>query len=340
MSDQFLSLPYETRRYIIDRVVGRLGRRAHLLEKDVWVVWSLQTIFESAFGEHLIFKGGTSLSKAYNIIKRFSEDVDITYDIRAIAPDLVGDSDEALPPNRSQEKRWTKEARQRLAEWVKGEAKSYLQDAALEQGLSVNIRADGERIFIAYETTIETISKYIDPVVILEFGARSTGEPAALRDVKCDMDGFVDGVVFPKVKPRVMHAERTFWEKMAAVHVFCLQQRLRAERFARHWYDLVRLDDAGIADVALKDRTLADSVVKHNAMFFRMKNVEGNPIDYGDLISGKLQLVPTGDARSALETDYKYMVDNGFLLDSADTFDDVIDRCADIERRTNRIALE
>ncbi len=64
------------------------GRPPHLLEKDIWVVWALSTLFDSELGAHLVFKGGTALSKAYKVIQRFSEDVDLTYDIRALAPDL------------------------------------------------------------------------------------------------------------------------------------------------------------------------------------------------------------------------------------------------------------
>jgi len=56
----------------------------HLLEKDVWVVWALNTVFVAPFGPHLTFKGGTSLSKAYGLIQRFSEDVDLTYDVRQL----------------------------------------------------------------------------------------------------------------------------------------------------------------------------------------------------------------------------------------------------------------
>lgn len=101
-------------------VADRSGRPAHLPEKDVWVVWALSTLFGSDLGHHLVFKGGTSLSKAYGVIRRFSEDVDLTFDIRAIAPDLVGENDEALPKNRSEEKRWSKGVRDRLPEWVDG----------------------------------------------------------------------------------------------------------------------------------------------------------------------------------------------------------------------------
>ena len=106
---------------------------------------------------------------------------------------------------------------------------------------------------------------------MLEFGARSTGEPASIRDISCDAAGLVDGIEFPTAKPRVMHAKRTFWEKATAIHVFCLQERLRGERFSRHWHDIVRLDNIGIADSAIADRDLAKSVAQHKSMFFAKK---------------------------------------------------------------------
>jgi len=107
MAEQFMRLSAGDRQEAL-AVAAAAGRPIHLLEKDVWVVWSLEILFGTSFAEHLVFKGGTTLSKAYGVIRRFSEDVDITYDIRALAPDLAGTVDEPLPPNRSQEKRWTK----------------------------------------------------------------------------------------------------------------------------------------------------------------------------------------------------------------------------------------
>jgi hypothetical protein len=94
MADVFLQLSAEDRRDALGVAADRSGRPTHLLEKDVWVVWALATLYAAPLGEHLVFKGGTSLSKAYHVIRRFSEDVDLTYDIRAIAPDLVGDNGE------------------------------------------------------------------------------------------------------------------------------------------------------------------------------------------------------------------------------------------------------
>ena len=332
MSEPFLSLPPGERKEALAVAADRSGRPAHLLEKDVWVVWALQTLFSSELGEHLVFKGGTSLSKAYGVIKRFSEDVDLTYDIRAIAPDLVGERAEPLPTTRSEEKRWSKAVRDRLPKWVVETTQPLIQDAIAAQGLSASTRADGDKLFIDYEAA-SSGSGYVAPSVMLEFGARSTGEPASLRDVACDANGLIEGVTFPTATPRVMHAERTFWEKATAIHVFCVQGRLRGERFARHWHDLVRLDDAGIADLAISDRDLASAVARHKRMFFPEKTAGGTPVDYEAAVHGNLQLVPNGEARTALAADYAHMVDDGLLIEDAERFDDLIERCASIAER-------
>jgi Nucleotidyl transferase AbiEii toxin, Type IV TA system len=129
MADSVLHLPAEDRREALSVAADRSGRPAHLLEKDAWVVWALATLYSTALGEHLVFKGGTSLSKAYGVIRRFSEDVDLTYDIRALAPDLVGDNGEALPKNRSEEKRWSSEVRRRLPDWVADTVQPVIADA-------------------------------------------------------------------------------------------------------------------------------------------------------------------------------------------------------------------
>ena len=111
----FFALSAADRREALAVAADASGRPIHLLEKDVWVVWTLQELFESAQGEHLVFKGGTSLSKCYDVIRRFSEDIDLTYDIRAIAPDLVGESKSNLPSNNSQRKKWKDEINERVA---------------------------------------------------------------------------------------------------------------------------------------------------------------------------------------------------------------------------------
>ncbi|GGD35799.1 nucleotidyl transferase AbiEii/AbiGii toxin family protein [Aureimonas glaciei] len=337
MAAAFLSLAAADRREVLGVAADRSGRPAHLLEKDAWVVWALAALYGSPLGEHLVFKGGTSLSKAYGVIHRFSEDVDLTYDIRALAPDLVGGNGEALPNTRSEEKRWSSEVRKRLPEWVAGTAQPTIANALVSEGLAATIRVEDDKLFIDYEATA-TGSGYVAPSVMLEFGARSTGEPASLRDVVCDASGLVEDVFFPTARPRVMHAERTFWEKATAIHVFCLQERLRGHRFARHWHDVARLDEAGFAAAAFADRDLATAVARHKAMFFAEKAADRSPIDYAAAVNGDLQLVPAGDGAKALEEDYAHMVEDGLLLEDAEPFEALMERCAEIAARANSAA--
>lgn len=336
MAEAFLRFPASDRREVLAVAADRSGRPAHLLEKDIWVVWALATLYGSPLGEHLVFKGGTSLSKAYGVIHRFSEDVDLTYDIRAIAPDLVGDDDDALPTTRSEERRWSSEVRKRLPVWVAGRARPTIVNALAGEELAAAVRIDGEKLFIDYEPT-STGSGYVAPSVMLEFGARSTGEPASPRDVVCDASGLLEEVEFPTARPRVMHAERTFWEKATAIHVFCLQARLRGDRFARHWHDVARLDEAGLATTAFADRNLAQAVARHKSIFFAENATDRERIDYAAAVNGGLRLIPDGDALKALEEDYLQMVEDGLLLEEAEPFETLMARCADIATRANHV---
>ena len=311
------------------------SQEAHLLEKDVWVVATLDVLFDAPFAAYLTFKGGTSLSKAWRAIRRFSEDIDITYDIRAFAPDLVsGVGDEALPPTRSQEKRWTRALRARLADWVRDRACPTVEEGLARAGFAAQVRAEAERLYIGYEPLFEETG-FVRPEVMVEFGARSTGEPHTALPVVCDAAAYLPDLVFPKVRPTVMLAERTFWEKATAIHVFCRQERPRGERLSRHWHDLACLDEAGFAASALADRALALSVARHKAMFFAENDACGQRVDYKAAVSGDLQLVPSGAAHAVLANDYAKMLADGMLLDENEQFGALMERCTAIEARAN-----
>ncbi|MGB6241304.1 MAG: nucleotidyl transferase AbiEii/AbiGii toxin family protein [Castellaniella sp.] len=115
MADSFFSLTEQDRREALEYGRAKTGRPAHLLEKDIWVVWALGAIFRSSLAADLTFKGGTSLSKVYKVIDRFSEDLDLTYNIRKLIPDLIGQHSD-LPASRSQASKWTQAVRHRLPE--------------------------------------------------------------------------------------------------------------------------------------------------------------------------------------------------------------------------------
>ncbi len=314
------------------------GRLSFLLEKDIWVVATLGVLFKAPFGPHIVFKGGTSLSKAWGAIRRFSEDIDVTYDIRDFAPDMVaGGDDEAMPPTRSQERRWTQAIRPRLAEWVRDVACPLVAAEMERAGFAGRVRAESERLYYAYDPLFPP-EDYVKPEVKVDFGARATGEPCVVRRVVCDAATHLPDVGFPEARPTVMLAERTFWEKATSMHVYCLQGRVRGERWSRHWHDLARLDEAGVAREAVADRELAHAVARHKAMFYRENDSDRRRIDYHAAVSGSLGIVPTGVARESLAADYERMVGMGMLLDEADPFDEIMRKCSRIEEMANAAA--
>ncbi len=333
--EPFQDLSNDDRRDALLVAAGPAGRPAYLLEKDIWVVWTLRALAGAHFGQNLTFKGGTSLSKAYHAIRRFSEDLDITYDIRTIAPDLIaGNGGNDIPPNRSQAQRWSQEIRVSLAQWVNDRALPAIRAGFEEAGLIAEVRADDDALLISYRPLFPDYG-FVRPEVLVEFGARATGEPREEHLIQCDAAPHLLGVAFPSARPQVMLAERTFWEKATAAHVFCRQQRVRGERLSRHWYDLVQLNQTDYGARALGDHDLALTVAHHKAMFFRENDVDRNPINYKAAVSGDLQLVPDGEAREALAEDYGRMVEGGILPDDAEEFDLLMDQCADIQARAN-----
>jgi hypothetical protein len=168
---------------------------------------------------------------------------------------------------------------------------------------------DRDKLIIAYPATKKGTG-YAAATIQLEFGARATGEPHQRHLVACDIAPLLDGVTFPTAKPLVMAAERTFWEKARAPHVYCLQGRLRGERYSRHWYDLAALAKTAHFDSAASDHELARQVAEHKSMFFAEKDANGGKVDYFQATLGDLQLIPQGPSLDALEKDYAAMLED------------------------------
>jgi Nucleotidyl transferase AbiEii toxin, Type IV TA system len=334
MAEPFLTLSRAHRLEALGVAATASGRPVHLLEKDLWVVWAIDALFAADFGQHLVFKGGTSLSKAYHVIRRFSEDVDVTYDVRQLVPELIG-AGGTIPATPSQARKWRDAIDVKLPTWIREKAVPAIETYAAATGAGVKVRAEGTDICIDYDP-LSTGTGYVPPRVKIEFGARSTGEPCEERPIICDAPEHLPELGFPSATPRVMLPKRTFWEKATAVHVFC-KQAAQGDRLSRHWHDLVRLDDSGYADEAFADRALADEVAEFKGKFFREKDQDGNWIDYSAAVSGGLQLVPDAPSRQALEADYQKMADDGVLLDDAEPFPDLIKSCADLEQRANEL---
>jgi hypothetical protein len=201
MAEAFLRLSREDQGEALGVAATQSGRPPHILEKDVWVVWTLKALFSSASANHLVFKGGTSLSKAYGVIDRFSEDIDITYDIRELIGDLAGNDEEPIPPNDSQQRKWRKAIEAKLPVWVESEIAPHLRACLEADGLEAQVDVEGDRIWIRHAPVVEGWG-YMKPDVMIEFGARSTGLPVDTIAIACDAAPLLP-------RPRVSHRSPT-----------------------------------------------------------------------------------------------------------------------------------
>lgn len=340
VAEAFLRLSQDDRREVLEIAREKTQRPTLLLEKDVWVVWTLGALFDSELAADLTFKGGTSLSKAYRIIDRFSEDIDLTYDIRKLIPDLTGDSG-FLPASRSQAGKWTRAVRERLPQWIATHVRPVIEAALARDQLQARLEVGGEendKLLLHYPA-LKSGSGYVQTVVTLEFGGRATGEPHQILPVVCDMEGHVEDISFPTAKPLVMSVARTFWEKATAAHVYCAQARIRGERYARHWHDLAAIARSRYLDEILADRSVPMAVAEHKSFFFLEKNTDSGVIDYKAAVTGNLLIVPEGAARDALQEDYEAMIGDAMMLSDPLTFDQLMLACRDLQQQVNQAAM-
>jgi hypothetical protein len=349
VAESWFALSPEDQTEALAVAAAESGWPANLLEKDIWVVWALQALgTEQQLLETLTFKGGTSLSKAYRLIDRFSDDVDLTLNIQHLWPEV--DLSPAANPSQADKRRKT--ADRKLRQWVREIPLPLLQGAATAAGVTLELDLEqpeaGQRkpptIVIHYQPLIpapDISSGYVRPMVRLEFGAHSTGEPHGPMPITCEAATHLAMLDFPAARPMVMDARRTFLEKAAAIHVACRRGRWgsgEGERYSRHWYDLDRLARAGIAEAAIRDRLLAVEVAQHKEDFWRATDADGQPINYVQVINGALQLVPTAATRDALEADYRAMTDSGMLRGETPSFPELLERIALLEQQCNAIA--
>jgi hypothetical protein len=336
MAERFVDLSESDQREALLVAADRTGRPAYLLEKDVWVVWTLNALFSAPFGEHLVFKGGTSLSKGFGgLIDRFSEDVDLTYDIRALNPELAALAPNPIPSTRSQAKKWVDKVRANLPTFIAEQVVPWLRELIDRDGVPLKVRydatgADPDKVFLDFKRQFDDAPDYVAPAVRLEFGSRSSGEPAETQAIQCDAAPAIPELEFPRASARVMAAERTFLEKATAAHAYCIQGRFRGDKFARHWHDLERLHVRGYSRSAIADPDLPGNVAEHKTMFFPEPGV-----DYQEAVTGGLRLVPNGAALAALRAEYDAMVAGGLLHSKEGDFNAMMDGCAEIETLVN-----
>lgn len=320
---RFLDLPLNERRELITEAAARRGISAVIIEKDFWVCLVLEKLFQSDFGDHLTFKGGTSLSKAYGLISRFSEDIDLTLDKAFI--NRFGNATSVAPS------KITKQAKKVIKEHLLPALQAALKDHG-----KCSISSDDEQtILFEYESVIGEGLDYIPKRIKIEFGARGEMEPNIQKSVTPylaeTLPEVFDGDV-PQISVTALTAERTFWEKATILHSLAHQPKERGlqDRMSRHYHDLLMLaQNAELLKNALNDPALLAKVVAHKREYFKEQ------WDWYDSAKrGTLKILPPPHLLKTVEKDYNKM--NVMLFDQEPvSFAELLEGLETLERQIN-----
>src|SRR5882762_3321588 len=266
--EQRLDTLYETNR--------QTGLPLQAIEKDWWVTLALKATFQTSYASFLLFKGGTSLSKSWNLIERFSEDCDL-----AIDRDLLGYSGNLTNSQ-------IKKLKRKACEFISGELRMAIDKQLLQSGIPPQVYSlvaaeivdpdkDPQQLFLKYESLLDAVA-YIKSEVQIEVSARSLKEPWSNRPMQSFIDIAYPGQFFsenpfevPTVEPR-----RTFLEKAFLLHEEFLKpaKKIRSNRMSRHLYDLDVLMDTEHGFSALEDTALYHSIIEHRSIFNRLPGVD------------------------------------------------------------------
>jgi Nucleotidyl transferase AbiEii toxin, Type IV TA system len=332
--EAFLGLDRQTQREIYLSVSQKTGLTGPILEKDVWVCWTLNTLFSMPNALPMAFKGGTSLSKVYSAISKFSEDIDVTIAYKAL--------DDSIDPFDTSTSR---KARDRYSAKLKNEVARHVSDvvaphfrSTLAEELAHDFElielddANPENLLIHYPSAFDETGDYLASRVKVEFGGRNAILPNETHLVQAYAAEHTTGLSFPQAAVQVLAAERTFWEKATLIHVACGRPlREDSSRQSRHWYDLDRLAQSDIGRRALANRDLLTDVVKVKKVFFN-----SSAANYDACLSGRLLLIPTGDSLTELKRDYSAMQAANMLLGAVPDFEDIINRLGQLADSINK----
>ncbi len=288
----FLNLNMDERSAVFLRGSELTGRSPRLLEKDFWVCWALERLFTARGLPELTFKGGTSLSKAYGVIDRFSEDIDITVDRKAL-----GFLEEY--PSQSKREKALEALDQELLRVAREEV------LPLFEGLEFSeLRAElaGETVVLHYPTVLDAPTGYLADTVRVELGGRNPTEPSEQMELSVDVAEHFPDVRFPHPRVKVLSAVRTFWEKATILHSYHSANEAIGHRKSRHYYDLVKLARHELGAQALANIAMLETVARDKSLLFRSGKAR-----YDLARPGTLRLVPNDEQLESLRDDYAQM---------------------------------
>lgn len=332
---KYIDLDKKLQLQVLDQVRSNTGLDQQTIEKDWWVTQTLGALFALPYAEHLSFKGGTSLSKCWGLIERFSEDIDIGIDREFLG--FEGELSKTQISDR---------LRRATCSFVREKMQHDVRNQMIANGINPNLfevyvhitpitTTDPEVIMINYQSVLP-FSEYIIHVVKIEVSGRSMHEPVLKHEIGSMIDKAFPQSPFAESEfcVQAVIPQRTFLEKMFLLHEeFAKKQNeIRTERMSRHMYDIERMMQTPIVDEALKNEALYRSVVEHRRKFVGLRG-----FDYDTLYPATLNLLPPNKEIEQLwRDDYRRMQDTMIYGESI-SFDDILHTLRTLNMRIRKL---
>ena len=327
---RFQDLSPTERAEIYQQIGNTTGMSPIAVEKDWWVTQTLSIIFNMKIAQHLVFKGGTSLSKAWQLIQRFSEDIDLA--IERSYFNYHGDL------NRKQRT----DMRKKASAFVSGDFFNELKERFIERSLlDIELKVveaessdqDPRIVEIYYQSVFPQTLAYVQPRLQVEIGCRSLIEPFTLQTFSSLVDEYFPQMPFteqPVTIPTV-NPERTFLEKIFLLHEEFQRppEKMRTNRLSRHLYDVYHLSKTKYAEIALNNQELYTTIVEHR---YKMTRLSG--VDYNLHQPQTINPIPTPEVIKDWEDDYNTMLQEMIYEKTPPTFKEII---IELEKLKNRI---
>lgn len=322
---------------VLTQAANKTGLPVQAVEKDLWVTVVLQMVFALPVANHLVFKGGTSLSKVWKVIRRFSEDIDL-----AIDPSIWGFEGDLT-------KKQIKRLRKASSIFVRDELclslKGVVSETGMEKWLQVEADPDGEgdgtypeprMIHVRYKSLFNENLPYLHSEVKLEVGARSLLEPTAKAAVTSVIEDVLPiSTTIKQVMIPTALAEKTFLEKAFLLHeLFSAQSSREANRKSRHLYDLAQIMNTDIASRAIADDDLWNTIHHHRELLTSMSGV-----DYTPDIRKRIRLLPPDDVIDDWRSDYKDM-QSSMIYGEKPTFTELMKKMRELENLFHNTILK
>jgi hypothetical protein len=312
------------------------GISAKAIEKDWWVTLSLKLLFNSPYARHFAFKGGTSLSKGWQLIDRFSEDIDISLSSEAVNIEYAEKPSKTFVEQLRRAGCFftSNELMEALkAEFRNSQVPEILYSIEAESVRSDMPDTDPQTLYVNFISLFDP-KPYLPDRVKIEFSVRSLKEPSIKRGMKSLLVTHFpnENYIEENCEILTIQPQRTLIEKMLLLHEEYNRDergKMRTDRMSRHYYDLFQLGRQDFSSATLKDNDFIEEIIEHRKYYSRLKR-----FDYSTLKRGSIRIIPSDDVLKALEQDYEIMRAE-MIYGHPPTFEEIIQSMKNLQDEIN-----